>query len=109
MDLLLAIDSLKLITASFFVVFAGLVFYKVRRAGEKSMVSFELAPEKTKDEYRIMLYANIMVSIGLLFYFLSDLFDIQVLLLAGKLITAVYALTIGYVISRWVRRFDAGQ
>ncbi len=72
---------------------------------EKAMVSFQLNPEVTVSEFRILLYAHIFMTGLMVFYTAAAVLERALWSQIGLGLVAGYGLTITYVYTTWWRRF----
>jgi hypothetical protein len=100
---LVMVDGFRAIAGVIFGLFALAIYWKVRKDTDLAMSSFQLNKEEVKQDYRIILYANIMMSFALVAYIFASINEIS--LLAGSVLRTVYILVIGFVLVRWVRNF----
>ncbi|MFB6204330.1 MAG: hypothetical protein ABEJ75_01660 [Candidatus Nanohaloarchaea archaeon] len=97
----LVLGSLGLLSG----IVASLTLMAVWGGNEKAMVSFQLKPEKAKNDFRILLVGNILMAGGFTAYAAGGYTGNENLLTMGRLTAAVYALFPMTVFARWWRRF----
>lgn len=100
---LVMVDGFRAIAGVLFGLFALAIYWKVRKDTDLAMSSFQLNKEEVKQDYRIILYANIMMAFALFLHILGAMKMVS--LLAGSVLRTVYIILIGFVLVRWVRNF----
>ena len=103
---MLALDWAKVIASIGFVVLSVMIYRSVEKAGKGAMNSFQLNHEKVIQEYRVMLYANILMMSTMALYLLSGLLSNPLLIYAGKAFYTIYIIIIAVILYRWVTRFQ---
>lgn len=97
------IDGLNVLISGLFVVFALLIYWKVRSDGNLAMDSFQLNEDEVLQDYRIIFFGNLILLAGFGFHILAALDIVSILIY--KVITTLYILVIMIVLFRWVRIF----
>lgn len=97
------VDGFRAIAGILFGLFALAIYWKVRQDSDLAMSSFQLNKEEVKQDYRIILYANVMMAFALAAHILGAMNMVSVLV--GSVLRTVYIAVIGFVLIRWVRNF----
>ncbi len=102
-SILVLVDGFRAVIGILFGLFALAIYWKVRNDSDLAMSSFQLNKEEIKQDYRIILYANIMMVFALVAHILGAMNIIG--LLTGSILRTVYIAVIAFVLIRWVRNF----
>lgn len=100
---LVMVDGFRAVAGILFGFFALAIYWKVRRDSDLAMSSFQLNKEEVMQDYRIILYANIMMAVALISHILGAMNMMSVLV--GSILRTAYIAVIGFVLIRWVRNF----
>lgn len=102
-SLIFWLDGFKAFVGLMFGVFAVIIYWKVRENEDLAMNSFQLNKEEIAQDYKIILYSNIMLAVGYGSLFLASIGPVSMVVF--KAILTAYILTIMFVLVRWVRLF----
>lgn len=98
---LVMVDGFRAVAGVLFGFFALAIYWKVRTDSDVAMSSFQLNKEEVKQDYKIILYANILMALALTAHIIGVFSTAS--LLIGSVLRTVYIAMIAFVLIRWVR------
>lgn len=102
-SLIFWIDGIKASAGAIFGLFALVIYWRVRKDGDRAMDSFQLNESEILQDYRIIFYGNLML-LGAFFLHVLGSLDI-ISLIFWKSLSLVYIFVIMIVLVRWVKMF----
>ncbi len=86
-------------------VLAFSIFQIFEENEEKAEVSFQLHPQKTYREFLVILFMNVVMMIGFIFYTIWGIIEFPLSWNIGMMIGILYMLVMSSILFRWWRRF----
>ncbi len=86
-------------------VLAFSIFQIFEENEEKAEVSFQLHPKKTYREFLVILFMNVVMMIGFIFYTIWGIIEFPLSWNIGMIIGIIYMFVMSTILFRWWRRF----
>lgn len=86
--------------------FAYRFLQAVKANSEQAMASFQLHPDETVKEFKLLYYGLVLEMIAFIIYGIGGLMDMMILLNVGRVMSAGFILAAIKIAYEWWRRFS---
>lgn len=82
-----------------------LIYRRLREHGDTAMAELKLHPEKTVNDFKILLLSHGFEAAVLITVFAAGIINIPWIVDTGRQLSAIYGIAFAIVFIRWYRRF----